>query len=85
MTQPQDSKKVPKKSLLVTVSYNPEIKDYKDYILSAGIEYFGIWMEAKKTSTNKVAMAFLFEKIVNGEDFYQVFSNTILEVSKEEC
>lgn len=86
MTKPNspNSEKVPKKSLIVTISCEPEKDEQlKNFIVSAIVEYMGIWLEHKQTDKKNSHVA-LFDKIGNGEEFYKMFENTHLEVSKEE-
>jgi len=75
---------VPKTKLLVTVSYDPNKIDYKTYVLASIIEYYGCWLEHKRTKT-KHSMIALFDNIKNGAEYFDIFKQFVgMTVIKEE-
>jgi hypothetical protein len=74
----------PKKSLLVTISYNPKKNPIWLFLLAAFQEFYGCHLEDKiKTPTNHTLTVF-FEKSANGEQFFNMISNTNIKITKEE-
>ena len=77
--------KTPKKNLLITLNINPSKWPHLDFLYGAFIEYFGLHLENKVKNENLIVMTALFEKVKDGNDFYEMISQTEIKVSKEEC
>lgn len=74
----------PKKSLLVTIELTKTKLQYFNFCLSAIIEHEGVHLEDKiKTEKNHTFTVF-FEKYKNGEQFFNMISNTSIKITKEE-
>lgn len=84
MSKTLDKPKPNNNPLTIILSYNPKKSpDISRWILSCTTEHYGIHLEDRKNTPTNKEMVFLFEKNKDGQDFFNVISNTNLQVRKE--
>ena len=83
MKSSDNQTKPQKPGLMVTISHNPK-KNYKNWLICAGIEHFGIHLEDRVVKPTNTETTFLFEKLSDGEAFFGIFEHTKLKAIKQE-
>jgi len=74
----------PKKSLLVTIELTKTKLKYFQWLLAAIIEHSGCHLEDKVKTEKLHKLTVFFERRADGEQFFNMISNTSIKITKEE-
>lgn len=84
MNMTRNSSKTKGKSdpIIVSITFNSKQHDITSWAVSAAIEYFGVHLEDKQNKKLK-QMRFIFDRVVNAKEFYELCNMNCIELDIE--